>query len=46
MPMPAGDWLILMTISQLELINRSEVIIWKQMQEVNAIKDAPCCRLE
>lgn len=43
--MPAGHWLILMTISQLELINRSEVIIGLQMQEVNVIKDALCCRL-
>lgn len=46
MPVPAGHWLILMTISQLELINRSEVIMGLQMQEVNVIKDASCCRLQ
>lgn len=45
MPVPAGHWLILMTISQLKLINRSEVIMGLQMQEVNVIKDALCCRL-
>lgn len=44
MPVPAGHWLILMTISQLEIINRSEVIVVLQMQEVNVIKDASCCR--
>ena len=46
MPVPAGHWLILMTISQLEVINRSEVIMGLQMQEVNVIKDASCCRLQ
>lgn len=40
MPVPAGHWLILMAFSQLELINRSEVITGLQMREVNAIKDA------
>lgn len=45
MPLPAGHWLILMTSSQLKLINRSGVIMGLQMQEVNVIKDASCCRL-
>lgn len=45
MPMPTGHWLILMTSSQLKLINRSGVIMGLQMQEVNVIKDASCCRL-
>lgn len=45
MPVPAGHWLILMSISQLKL-NRSEVIMGLQMQEFNVIKDASCCRLQ
>lgn len=44
MLMPAGHWLILMTVSQLDLVDRSEVIIGLQMQEVNVIKDASRCR--
>lgn len=44
MPMPTGHWLILMTSSQLKLINRSGVIMGLQMQEVNGIKDASCCQ--
>lgn len=46
MPVPGGHWYILMTISQLEVINRSGVIMGLQMQEVNVIKDASCCRLQ
>lgn len=46
MPVPASRDLILMTSSQLEVINRSEVILGLQMQEVNVIKDALRCRLQ
>lgn len=45
MSVPTGHWLILMTISQLKVINRSEVIKGLQMQEANVIKDASVCQL-
>lgn len=45
MSVPTGHWLILMTISQLKAINRSEVITGLEMQEVNLIKDASFCQL-
>lgn len=45
MSVPTGHWLILMTISQLKAINRSEVIKGLQMQEANVIKDASVCQL-
>lgn len=46
MPLLPGHWLILMTISQLERVNRSKVIMGLQMLEVNVIKNASCCRLQ
>lgn len=45
MSVPTGHWLILMTISQLKVINRSKVIKGLQMQEANVIKDAAVCQL-
>lgn len=40
MLVPEGRWSILMTVSQLDPISRSEAIMGVQKQEVNIIKDA------